>query len=112
MEISVGNIVNLFFVLVSLITFFCIITRLIACIYGKEKTVDAIIVDKKCCKKRIYRKSEAPFLKKEYIAVFLSVPKEKRLCFKISENTYKSCALNQKGSLTYKGNRVIDFKIK
>lgn len=105
-----GNIVNLISVFITCIIFIGIIIRLSFYMYGKEKTVDAIIVDKQCYEKKIYKKFEASVSRKEYIAVF-SV-EGKRLSFKISENTYKSYTLNQKGKLTYKGSRLMGFKKK
>ena len=67
-----------------------------------------ILVDKQSYDKQIYRKSQAPFTRKEYVITFLCGDKKKY--FNVSEFSYRNYQVNQKGTLKYKGNRIVDFK--
>lgn len=102
------NIVNFIFALVGIIIVVGISIKIIKNIFSKEKTVKATVVDKQCYDKQIYRKNQAPFTRKEYIITFLCGDKKKY--FNVSELSYKNYRINQKGTLNYKGSRIIDFK--
>ena len=102
------NIVNFIFALVGVIIVVGISIKIIKNIFSKEKTVKATVVDKQCYDKQIYRKNQAPFTRKEYIITFLCGDKKKY--FNVSELSYKNYRINQKGTLNYKGSRIIDFK--
>ncbi len=108
MEILTANAVNIIFFIVGLIIFIGIIRRLLVNYFGREKQVKATVVNKQSYERRIYRKSEAPFTKKEYVITFKC--NNKKLHFKVSEYSYGHYKINQKGTLRYKGNRIIDFK--
>jgi len=103
-----GNIVNLIFALIGAIIVFGISIKVIINIFSKEKSIKAIVVDKQSYDKQIYRKSHAPFTVKEYVITFRCGNKKKY--FNVSELSYKNYRVNQKGTLNYKGSRIVDFK--
>ena len=103
-----GNIVNFIFVLAGAIIVVGISIKVIINIFSKEKSIKAIVVDKQCYDKQIYRKSQATFMRKEYVITFLCGNKKRY--FNVSELSYKNYKVNQKGTLKYKGNQIIDFK--
>ena len=102
-----GNIVNLIFALIGAIIVIRIIIRVMMNLFSKEKSIKAIVVDKQSYNKQIYRKSQAPFVGKEYVITFLCGNKKKY--FNVSELSYRNYQVNQKGTLKYKGNQIIDF---
>ena len=102
-----GNIVNFIFALIGAIIVIGIIIRVIINLFSKEKSIKAIVVDKQSYDKQIYRKSQAPFTVKEYVITFLCGNKKKY--FSVSELSYRNYKVNQKGTLKYKGNQIIDF---
>ena len=102
-----GNIVNLTFVLVGAIIVIGIIIRVIINLFTKEQSIKATVVDKQSYDKQIYRKSQAPFIRKEYVITFLCGNKKRY--FNVSELSYRNYKVNQKGILKYKGNQIIDF---
>ena len=77
-------------------------------VFSKEKSIKAIVVDKQSYDKQIYRKGQAPFTVKEYVITFRCGNKKKY--FNVSELSYKNYRVNQKGTLNYKGSRIVDFK--
>ena len=102
-----GNIVNLIFALIGVIIVVGISIKVIINIFSKEKTIKAIVVDKQSYDKQIYRKSQAPFTRKEYVITFLCGNKKRY--FNVSELSYRNYKVNQKGTLKNKGNQIIDF---
>ena len=103
-----GNIVNLTFALVGAIIVIGIIIRVIINLITKEKSIKATVIDKQSYDKQIYTKSQAPFIRKEYVITFLCGNKKKY--FNVSELSFGNYKVNQKGTLKYKGNRIVDFK--
>ena len=103
-----ANIVNFIFALIGAIIVIGIIIRVIINLLSKEKSIKAIVVDKQCYDKQIYRKSQAPFMRKEYVITFLCGNKKRY--FNVSELSYRNYKVNQKGTLKYKGNQIVDFK--
>lgn len=102
-----GNIVNFIFALIGAIIVIGIIIRVIINLFSKEKSIKAIVVDKQSYDKQIYRKNQASFTQKEYVITFLCGNKKKY--FSVSELSYRNYKVNQKGTLKYKGNQIIDF---
>jgi len=103
-----GNIINYVFLLIGIIIVMGIFSRILINSFSKEKSTNAVLVDKQYYEKRIYSKSQAPYTKKEYVLTFLCGNKKKY--FNVSELSYKNYRVNQKGILKYKGNQIIDFK--
>lgn len=103
-----NNIVNIIFVLISIVIVVGIIARLCSNYFAAEKEVKATVIKKQSYDKQIYRKSQAPFLKREYVITFQCGNKIRH--FEVSELSYSNYRVNQKGILRYKGSRLIDFK--
>ena len=108
MEDIFRNIVNFIFTLIGAVIVIGIIIKVIINMYSKEKSIHAVVVDKQSYDKQIYRKSQAPFTRKEYVITFLCGDKKKY--FNVSALSYGNYRINQKGSLRYKGSRLIDFR--
>ena len=103
-----GNVVNFTFIIIGLVLAIGIVIKITVSYCTKEKCIKAIVIDKQSYDKRIYRKSEAPFTKSDYVITFLCGTKKKY--FNVSEFSYRNYRVNQKGTLKYKGNRIVDFK--
>lgn len=56
---------------------------------------------------QIMSKAQAPHTEQKYVITFLV--NNKKISFEVSELSYNGYKLNQKGILTYKGTRIIDF---
>lgn len=108
MENIVGNIINYVLALIGIIIVIGIVSRTLINVFSKEKSTNAVLVDKQCYDKRIYSKGQAPYTKKEYVITFLCGDNKKH--FNVSELSYKNYRVNQKGILKYKGNQIINFK--
>jgi hypothetical protein len=108
MENIFGNIANYIFGLLGIIIAIGIIARLICNFFSKEKQENAIVVNKQRYDRQVYRKSQSPFVKKEYVITFQCGNKKRY--FDVSELSYGNYRINQKGTLRYKGSRLIDFK--
>jgi len=104
---NVGNIVNFIFAVIGAIIIIGVIIKATVNHFSKVKQIKAVVINKQCCNKRIYRKSQAPFTRKEYVITFLCGNKKKY--FNVSELSYRNYRVNQKGTLIYKGNQIIDF---
>ncbi len=108
MENIISNISICIFVLIEAVIVVGIVFKVFRCKLSKEKTLEGIVIDKQSYDKRVYGKNRAPFSKKEYVITFLCG--KRKLYFDVSELSYKNYRLNQKGELTYRGNKLIDFK--
>ena len=100
-----ADLTNIVFAALFLICWFFIIKRFIYSKYAPSKTVKAEVFDKYS---RIpVSKYPGVFNQAEYIVVFKT--KDKRLAFRVSENSYSSYKIKEKGTLKYKGQKLIDF---
>lgn len=102
------GLINYVFVILELVIIVGIIAKLLHNFFSKEKREEAVVVNKQSFDKTIYRKSQAPFVKKTYVITFQC--KNKKRHFDVSELSYNNYRINQKGTLKYKGSRLIDFK--
>ena len=84
--------------------FLCV--RFIKNMFLPVKTTRATVCNKYTVKTSA--KTPSPLSPKKYMVVFSAG--EKRLSFQVSEFSYNGYNLGEKGALTYKGNRIIDFK--
>lgn len=101
-----GSIINIIFILVFLICWVLIIIRLVHTRFAPVKTIKAQIVDKyKLNTKSIYPKT----FKGDMCKVVFKT-KNKKLSFLVSQITFDNYKKGQKGTLKYKGNKIIDFK--
>ena len=103
-----GNIVNFVFVLIGIVIIIGVIAKICSNFFSREKEVKATVINKQSYDKQIYRKSQAPFTKKEYVITFQCGNKKRH--FDVSELSYGNYRIKQKGILRYKGNRLIDFR--
>ena len=90
------------FVLLLLVVWF----RNFQKMFGTAKTVEAVVVKK--YKVDEFTKYSGTGKKTRYVVVFEAG--RKRLRLNASEFAYGGYRLNEKGTLTYKGNRIIEFK--
>ncbi len=104
-----ANFINIVFALIGAVIFVGIVLRFSKDIFSKEKTIYVTVTDKKCYKKVVYSKMQAPNEKKKYTITFLS-KNSKKLYFDVNEFSYKDFKIGEKGNLTYKGNKLIEFK--
>jgi len=107
MEKIIGITTNCLFAIIGIIILCGIFYKVITIFYSKEKTVKATLIDKQFYEKRIASKSQAPHSKKEYVLTFLCDNKKKH--FNVSELSYRNYKVNQRGTLKYKGHKIIDF---
>ena len=103
MNIAVLIIGILFFVIISGGTIVSIYKNHIS----STKEVKATIIDKSIFEKLIMRKCQAPYTTEVYVVSFQAG--EKILKFNVSKYSYENFAIDQRGVLRYKGNRLIDF---
>ena len=92
-----ANIVNFIFALIGAIIVIGIIIRVIINLFSKEKSIKAIVVDKQCYDKQIYRKSQAPFMRKEYVITFLC--KNKKRYFNVSELSFGNYKVSRRRAI-------------
>lgn len=70
------------------------------------KTVKAVVIDKN--KVEVFSKYAGNGKREKYVVVFQA--EGKKLSFYVSEFSYRGYKLKETGTLTYKGDRIIDFK--
>lgn len=97
------DIINIIFLVIGIV----IIAGIALKFFQKERISHAVVINKQCFDKQIIRKNQAPFTKKEYVITFECGGK--KLNFEVPEISYNNYRINQKGTLKYKGNRLIDF---
>lgn len=83
-----------------------IIVKLVRNKISPVKTVKAEVFDK--YKPNVISKYPENLKSKSYIVVFKT--KDKKLSFNVSEFSYGNYKINEKGTLKYKGNKIISFK--
>ena len=100
------NIINVIAIILFLLCWLLIVKKIIFNRYAAIKTVKAKIVDK--YKPDIVSKYPGTFKPERYIVVFET--KNKKLSFNVSEFSYGNYKINEKGTLQYKGSKIISFK--
>ena len=100
------NIFNTIIMIVFLLCWILIIRKIIISRYAPVKTVKAKVVDK--YKPDIVSNYPGTFKPKRYVVIFEA--KGKRLSFDVSEFSYDNYKINEKGTLQYKGNKIISFQ--
>ncbi|MBQ2932952.1 MAG: DUF2500 family protein [Clostridia bacterium] len=101
-----SDVVNIIFASLFLLCWFLIIKKIIADKLAPVKTVEAEVVDK--YRTDIVSKVQGTFKRQRYIVVFKT--KDKKLSFAVSEFSYNSYKIKTKGTLKYKGNRIVSFQ--
>ena len=92
--------------MVFVICWVMIVLRFIRSRYAKVRSVKAVITDK--YKNEPVSRIQGTFKSVTYTVVF-SVG-TKKLAFDVSEYSFSNFRVGKKGTLTYKGDRLIDFK--
>lgn len=108
MENYVGTVVNCVFVLCAVVIFVGIILRVLKDRFSHEKSAKATVVDKNTFRDRALLFHQAPHTTHRYVVTFDL--NGKRMRFYVSELSYQSYKIGDKGTLVYKGLRLIDFK--
>ncbi len=85
---------------------FLMIKKLIWSKYTQVKTVQAEVID--TYKADRVSKYPGAFKGECYVVVFAA--EDKKLSFTVSEFSYRHYKVKDKGTLTYKGNRIISFQ--
>lgn len=101
------GLMNYVFVILELVIIIGIVVKILHNYISKEKREEVVVINKQSFDKTIYRKNQAPFVKKSYVITFQC--KNKKRHFNVSELSYNNYRINQKGTLKYKGSRLIDF---
>lgn len=94
------------FVGIGALAMVSILVRLIKNRYAPIKTVKAVIVDKN--KVETFSKYSGNGKSEKYVIVFSVDGKKKS--FYVSQFSYNGYRLNEKGTLKYKGDKLIEFK--
>ena len=83
-----------------------IISKAIKSKYGPTKTVNAVVIDKHIIES--FSKYAGNGKKEKYVIVF-SVDSKKK-SFYVSQFSYNGYRINEKGTLKYKGDKLIGFR--
>ena len=98
-------IVNTIAIILFLIYWILIIRKIIVNKYAPVKTVKAKVVDK--YKPNNLSRYPEIFKARRYVVVFET--NNKKLSFDVSEFSYDNYKINEKGTLKYKGSKIISF---
>lgn len=100
------DIINYIPIAIFLLCWLLIIMRLLQNKFSPVKTVKAEVFDK--YKSNPVSRYPENLKFKSYVVVFKT--KDKKLAFNVSEFSYGNYKINEKGTLKYKGNKIISFK--
>lgn len=100
------SIINTILMVLFLLCWILIIRKIITNKFSTVKTAKAKVVDK--YKPDIVSNYPGTFKSERYIVVFAT--KDKKLSFDVSEFSYDNYKINEKGTLKYKGNKIISFQ--
>jgi len=112
MENSISSIVNIIFIIIGWVLFFGTGIKLIRnnLKVSSEKTIRAVLADKQHFHEQIMRKIEPLSEEKErFVLIFNSLDGKKHL-FVVTELTFLSYNIGDRGKLTYSGTKFVDFK--
>lgn len=108
MENLYSIIVNIVFTILGIVIVAGMLVRIFKDKFAKVTRIAATVVNKQHYEKHIYSKSEAPSSQMKYVVTFDTDMGE--MHFEVTGFSYNGYRLNEKGTLTYKGTRLIDFK--
>ena len=94
------------FVGISVFAFVSLLVKLIKNRIAPLRTVKAVVLDKQ--KVEIFSKYSGTGKREKYVVVFSVDGKKKS--FYVSQFSYGGYRLNEKGTLKYQGDKLIDFK--
>ena len=94
------------FVGISVFAFVSLLVKLLKTRVAPVRTVKAVVLDKQ--KVEIFSKYSGTGKREKYVIVFSVDGKKKS--FYVSQFSYGGYRLNEKGTLKYQGDKLIDFK--
>lgn len=100
------DVINYIMIGIFLLCWFLIIVKLIRNKFSPVNTVKAEVFDK--YKPNVASKYPEKWKAKSCVVVFKI--KDKKLSFNVSEFSYGNYKINEKGTLKYKGTKIISFK--
>ncbi len=100
------DVINAIAMILIFVCWILIIRKIVISRYAPVKTVKAKVVDK--YKPDMVSKYHGTFKQERYIVIFET--KHKKLSFDVSEFSYCNYKINQKGTLKYKGTKIISFQ--
>lgn len=103
---KLSQILNVGLMILIFICFISIIIRFVKNKNADVKTVDAVVLEKYISKTPSRYQSVAN--NEKYVVVFQA--EGKKISFAVSEFSYEGYKIKEKGKLTYKGDKIIDFK--
>ena len=101
-----SDVINYIMIAIFLLCWVLIIVKLIRNKFSPVKTVKAEVYDK--YKPNVVSKYPENWKSKSCVVVFKI--KDKKLSFNVSEFSYGNYKINEKGTLKYKGAKIISFK--
>ena len=101
-----SDIINVIVIVLLFLFWSLIISKFIAGRYATVKTVKAEVFDK--YKTRTVSKYPSAFRGEHCIVVFAT--KNRKLSFLVSEISYNNYKIKEKGTLKYKGRKIISFQ--
>lgn len=100
------KIITIFSIVFAVLCWLLIIKNAIGNKFANVKTVKAEVIDK--YKSNIVSNYPDALKKERHVVVFKT--KDKKISFEISAFSYNGYRISEKGTLKYKGNRIISFK--
>lgn len=101
-----AEIINIIAILLFLSCWVLVIKKIVWNRFAPVKTVKAEVVDK--YQANNVSRYPGVFKQVRYMVVFAT--KDKKLAFSVSEISYHSYKIKEKGALKYKGNQIISFQ--
>ena len=99
---------NYILIALVLLLWMLLCVRLIINSFSKVRKVEATVINKHCFEKRTFSKMDVPKTSLKYVITFDCG--NKKLHFYVSEFSYGNYTVGEKGTLQYKGTKLIDFK--
>ena len=100
-----SNVINFILIIFAILLWCVLIINFFKNKYSAVKTVSATVTDK--YESQTNSKKYGAFSQEYYTVVFWAG--NKKLSFNVSEFSYSNYYIGEKGTLKYKGNRIIDF---
>lgn len=101
-----SDIINLILTVLVLVLWIVVIISAVAKKCASQKTVEAEVVDKYV--RNTLSKFQGTFKQESYVIVFLADGKKYDFC--VSQFSYNEYRIGDKGTLKYKGSRIINFE--
>lgn len=105
-----GTFVNILFGALCAAIFVLLAYRAVRFLYSKERSEQAMVFDKKTFEQTVYRKSGAPYIKREFCVTW--VCGRKKRVFDVSDETYNRCSVGDCGILRFRGGKFVSFEMR